>query len=146
MNMNRRRFVQLSSSALISQILSPSVARASQSPKRLIIFHWPQGMVMPQYLPYSDGSFPYILEPLTPHRSHMTMISGIDNIIPNFNDVPTVHPNADHSLFTCTPFLVQNPNQLSPSGPSFEQIICQSISQARAIELYSATHQTKATG
>jgi hypothetical protein len=128
MSINRRGFLQFSSAAILSQFLSPSTAKASQTPKRLIIFHWPQGVVMPQFLPYSDGSFPYILEPLIPHRSHMTMISGIDNVIPNFNTVPTVHPNADHSLFTCTPFLIQNPNQLTPSGPSFEQVISEQIS------------------
>jgi len=129
MPIKRRRFMQLSAAALAGQFLRPRVSKAANTPKRLIIFHWPQGTVMPQFLPNDNGSLPYILDPLTPYRSNLTILSGIDNVIPQFNTVPTVHPNADHSLLTCTPFLIQDPNQLSPSGPSVEQLISDNICQ-----------------
>jgi len=127
MTINRRRFMQLTSAGILGQFLRPSTIQAANTPKRLIIFHWPQGTVMSQFLPTENGDFPYLLDPLQPYKNQMMLLSGIDNIVPQFNTVPTVHPNADHSLLTSMPFWIQDPNQLSPSGPSIEEVISQTI-------------------
>jgi hypothetical protein len=138
LRVNRRRFLQVGGAALalpFLEIARPRVARAQVPgrPKRLIVFHSPQGTVMPQWLPRSaEGdpggfSLPYITEPLEPFRDRLLFVSGVDNVMPRFNEVGNAHINANYTVLTGRPFLEQNPEALSPGGPSVEQVISQRI-------------------
>ena len=94
--------------------------------KRLIVFHHPQGTIQRQFVPSGTAEeciLPFILEPLTAFQDHLTVLSGIDNVIPRYNTVSTAHPNANYTFLTGQPFLTQDERQLSASGPSFEQHI-----------------------
>ena len=127
--MNRRRFLSLSS--LIPLLYtSRGYANSENTPKRLIVFHHPQGTVLRQFVPTgsaSDFSLPFILQPLAPFKNRLTVLTGIDNVIPKYNSVSTAHPNANFTFLTGRPFLIQDEQRLSASGPSFEQIIADNI-------------------
>ena len=60
----RRRFLQGGLASLALPYLSSSVANAQTTiPKRMIVFHYPQGTVMNQYVPSGterDFSLPFI--------------------------------------------------------------------------------------
>ena len=125
--MNRRRFLSLSS---LIPLLYTSRARAMPQGnfKRLIVFHHPQGTIQQQFVPSGTAEeciLPFILEPLTPFQDHLTVLSGIDNVIPRYNTVSTAHPNANYTFLTGQPFLTQDERRLSASGPSFEQHIAE---------------------
>ena len=128
--MNRRRFLSLSS--LIPLLYtSRGYANSAVTPKRLIVFHHPQGTVLRQFVPTgsaSDFSLPFILQPLAPFRNRLTVLTGIDNVIPKYNSVSTAHPNANFTFLTGRPFLFQDEQRLTSSGPSFEQLIADQIS------------------
>jgi hypothetical protein len=100
------------------------------SPKRIIVFHHPQGTILRQFVPSGseyDFTLPFILEPLAPFRDRLTVLSGIDNIMPKYNTVSTAHPNANYTFLTGRPFLTQDEQKLTASGPSFEQLIADHI-------------------
>lgn len=130
--MNRRTFLQRTTSGLLLPLLSPTArAETETAPKRLIVFHYPQGTVMRDFIPSgSINSFtlPYILQPLQPFQDRLTVITGVDNVMPQYNQVSEPHPNANYSFLTGTPFLKQDILQLSPQGPSFEEVIANRIS------------------
>ena len=74
----RRRLLQAGAAGLALPFLGRSrVAEAGEGgPKRLVVFHWPQGTVLEQMVPTgSENSFtlPYILEPLQPHQNKLTV-------------------------------------------------------------------------
>lgn len=59
---------------------SAKAADIAARPKRLQIFYTPNGMMMDHYRPVSQGSglaLPPILEPLAPHRSQISVITGL---------------------------------------------------------------------
>ena len=81
----------LSLSSLVP-LLYTSRARAMPQGnfKRLIVFHHPHGTVQRQFVPSGsaeDCILPFILEPLTAFQDHLTVLSGIDNVIPRYNTV-----------------------------------------------------------
>ena len=58
---------------------SPAVSAAA-SPKRVAFVYVPNGVVPAEWTPKSEGTLstlPDILAPLTPHKSHLSVISGM---------------------------------------------------------------------
>tara|TARA_B100001123_G_scaffold382773_1_gene454152 strand:- start:5304 stop:6551 length:1248 start_codon:yes stop_codon:yes gene_type:complete len=61
-------------------VLRNSAARAV---RRLGVVYVPNGMMMPQWTPETEGSdfdFPTILQPLEPYRSHVQVLSGMHGV------------------------------------------------------------------
>jgi hypothetical protein len=59
---------------------SARAADIASRPKRLQIFYSPNGMMMDNFLPTTQGTgfaLPSILEPLAPHRAYLTIVSGL---------------------------------------------------------------------
>lgn len=125
--MNRRRFLSLSS--LVPLLYTSRAQGMPQgSFKRIIVFHHPQGTVQRQFVPsgtQENCTLPFILSPLAPFQEYLTVLTGIDNVMPRYNSVSTAHPNANYTFLTGRPFLTQDEQKLSASGPSFEQLIAE---------------------
>ena len=139
--MKRRQFLKYGS-------LIPLLGRSGRAsampttPKRLIVFHHPQGTVLQNFLPTgTPDNFEYgsILQPLNSLKENITIVSGIDNIMPRYNEVTTAHPNANYTFLTGCPFPHQDPQRLTAGGPSFEQIIAERISQTNSHKQNSDT-------
>ncbi len=129
----RRQFLRLGGAAAAALPFLP-LFRGQQAmangddgcPKRLVIVHWPQGTVMRQWLPTGDEHnfvLPYITAPLEDYRDRLIFLSGIDNVMPRYNEVGNAHINANYTVFTGQPFHEQTPTRLSAAGPSIEQVI-----------------------
>ena len=78
--MLRRRFLQAGAAGLALPFLGRSrTAEAWEGgPKRLVVFHWPQGTVLDQTVPTgNENSFtlPYILEPLQAHQNKLIVLN-----------------------------------------------------------------------
>ncbi|MBM75187.1 MAG: hypothetical protein CMK59_07285, partial [Proteobacteria bacterium] len=126
--------LQIGSGALALPFLgsSRSAYASTAGPKRLIVFHYPQGTVMNQFVPIGDEhnfSFPFILEPLETFKENLLVLTGVDNLMPLLNTVGTQHWNANLTFLTSQPFLEQNEQQLEGKGPSIEQTIAELIGQ-----------------
>ncbi|MEC7985556.1 MAG: DUF1552 domain-containing protein [Myxococcota bacterium] len=134
--MKRRQFLQYGAlTPLLCRV--PRAHAMPTTPKRLIIFHHPQGTVLQDFLPSGTTEhFEYssITQPLDPFKEHITLVSGIDNIMPRYNEVSTAHPNANYTFLTGRPFLHQDPQRLTASGPTIEQVIAERISQNTPFE------------
>jgi len=134
--LSRRRLLQGLGGGLALPMLAPwrpRVARAGTgaAPKRLIVFHVPQGTVMRDFVPTgseTDFTLPTILEPLVPWQDRLCVVTGVDNLMPAYNTVGNAHYNANLTFMTGTPFAVQDETALSPAGPSIEQVIAERIS------------------
>ena len=99
---SRRNFLRTTSSGLVLPFLRPPKLYAQESlltvPKRLIVFMFPQGTVMEQFVPVGDTSsytFPYILEPLAPWIDKSIVVTGVDNLASELNSVGNAHYNAN---------------------------------------------------
>ena len=131
---SRRDFLRSAGSGLILPFMGPRRAVAqetSSAPKRLIVFLYPQGTVMDQYIPIGSPSsytLPHILEPLTPWVDRSIIVTGVDNLSPQLNTVGNAHYNANLTFLTGRPFYVQDASALSAGGPSIEQYIASKIS------------------
>ena len=86
---SRRNFLRTASSGLVLPFVRPPKLYAQESiittPKRFIVFMFPQGTVMEQFVPVGDTNsytFPYILEPLTPWMDKSIVVTGVDNLSP----------------------------------------------------------------
>ena len=126
--LSRRNLLRSSTGLLLPFLGSRRVyaQEASGAPKRLIVFMFPQGTVMEQYVPTGDATnyaFPYILEPLIPWMDRSIVVTGVDNLSPNLNTVGNAHYNANLTFMTARPFHVQDDAALSAGGPSIEQYI-----------------------
>lgn len=135
-NMQRRRFLQGTSSLFGSSLFFPWISRSyaqdTQIPKRLIIVHHPQGHSLQHCIPTATGNnfaLPFALQPLEQFRSKMLILSGIDNQVAPLNTVSTAHPNAAYTFLTGQKFLVQDPNFLTAGGPSIEEVLARRIGQ-----------------
>lgn len=132
---SRRNFLRTASSGLVLPFVRPPKLYAQESiittPKRLIVFMFPQGTVMEQFVPVGDTNsytFPYILEPLTPWMDKSIVVTGVDNLSPQLNSVGNAHQNANLSFLSARPFYVQDDAALSAAGPTIEQYIASLIS------------------
>lgn len=131
----RRKLLKVGGASLVLPFLPMfrGSARAQSipgGPKRLVIVHYPQGNVMPQWVPSGDEhdfTLPYISAALERHRDRLLFISGVDNRMPNRNDVGNAHFNANYTVFTGRPFLEQDNSRLSPAGPSIEQVVAETL-------------------
>lgn len=101
----------------------------AQRPKRVVLFFHPQGTLDNRWRPSTTGSLssaalPYILSPLESVKSHINVLSGIDNVVSPMNRASNGHNGAGRSLFTCQPFVGvkqgQNPDNGPADGPSFD--------------------------
>ena len=114
----RRRFLQGGLVVFALPSLSSSVARAqTTTPKRMVVFHYPQGTVMNQYVPSGterDFSLPFILKPLEDWKEKLLILNGVDNWQPPYlNQVGTQHSNIGILTFlTAQPFLQQDESLL----------------------------------
>ena len=112
--------------------LSSSVANAqTTTPKRMIVFHYPQGTVMNQYVPSGterDFTLPFILKPLEDWKEKLLILNGVDNLTPLLNQVGTQHWNSNLTFLTAQPFLQQDESLLLAGGPSIEQVVASRIS------------------
>ena len=140
MTFSRRRLLQLGGASLAVPFLARGrTSRADTGdtglatgnvPKRLIVFHTPQGTVMNQFVPTgSETSFslPLILEPLIPWQDRINIITGVDNYAPRLNSVGNAHQNANLTFLTGRPFHVQDASNLSAGGPTIDQVIAERI-------------------
>lgn len=127
--LSRRNLLRSASSGLLLPFLGSRkvyAQDAAPTPKRLIVFMFPQGTVMDQYIPIGDPSnytLPYILEPLIPWRDRSIIVTGVDNLAPQLNSVGNAHYNANLTFLTGRPFYVQDDAALSAGGPSIDQYI-----------------------
>jgi len=131
---SRRTFLKMGAAGLLLPAaagLRPGIARAEgPPPKRLILFHHPQGTVLSQHVPTGTPdsfSFPYITEPLAPWTDRLVMLTGIDNRMPRFNSVGNAHFNANYTFLTGMPFATQDESALSAAGPSIEQVVAERV-------------------
>ena len=129
--LSRRQFLRLTGTGLALPFLPrPSMAsNPGLGPKRLIIFMYPQGTVMNQYLPIGtpdNYTLPYILEPLQPFRDRSLIITGVDNLSPLLNPVGNAHYNANFSFLTARPFYVQDSAALECWRSQYRTDYCQS--------------------
>lgn len=130
--MTRRRLLQLGATTAALPYLDALRPRrahaqgARRGPKRFVLVHTPQGTVLPDFVPTGgerDYALSYILEPLAAHRDRFTVVTGVDNVQPRFNQVGNAHINANYTVLTGRPFLDQNPDALTVSGPSIDQVV-----------------------
>ena len=131
--MNRRELLRLVGALPFLPALRPrsAWAQGQARPKRLVMFHTPQGTVMDQWLPRGgprDFELPYITAPLDPLRERLVVVSGVDNRMPEHNQVGNAHLNANYTVLTGRPFAEQDEARLSPAGPSIEQVVARRIS------------------
>ena len=127
--LSRRNLIRSAGSGLLLPFLGARQAKAQDSstpPKRLIVFMYPQGTVMNQYVPVGDTTnftLPYILQPLAPWLDRSLIVTGVDNLSPQLNSVGNSHYNANLTFLSARPFHVQDEAALSSGGPSIEQYI-----------------------
>lgn len=155
--MDRRRFLRLSGAAASLPFALPFLdafrprrarAQGAARPKRLVIVHSPQGSVLSRFVPSGgerDFELGHITAPLDAVREHITVVTGVDNVQPRFNEVGNAHINANYTLFTGRPFLEQVPDAITPGGPSIEQVVAERIGGGapfRRLDFAVGGHQT----
>lgn len=113
-------------------------AQTASTPKRLVIFQHPQGMVMDRWTPSSTGTgfaMSDILAPLEAHHDKLLVLSGIDNLVRRQMMRGNAHNPAARSLLTCFPYagsmnadgtVKAAANQVENGaafGPSIDQVV-----------------------
>jgi hypothetical protein len=89
-------------------------ANSKPTPQRLAFVGFPHGAVMRHWAPEQTGKdfqMTKILEPLTPHRQYLTIVSGLRNK-PAENPEP--HQYVEKTWLTCVPF-----DQAGKNGPDY---------------------------
>ncbi|MCB9527524.1 MAG: DUF1552 domain-containing protein [Myxococcales bacterium] len=155
--LDRRRFLRLGAAAGALPWLLPFLdafrprrarAQGMAGPKRLLVFHTPQGSVLRQFVPRGaerDFELPHITAPLAAVRDRVTIITGLDNVQPRFNRVGNAHLNANYTVLTGRPFLAQVDDDITAGGPSIEQVVADHIGGAtpfRRLDFAVGGHQT----
>ena len=128
----RSLFRGLSGGAATLATLASRSARAQslEAPKRVIFVHHSQGTVMEQFLPEGEErafSLPYITEPLAPWTDRLLFVAGVDNLMTRYNTVGNAHDNALYTIFSGSPFPVQDSARLTSAGPTIDQVITERI-------------------
>ncbi len=128
MKLSRRRFLQVGGALTALPLLDGfrSAHAAPSTIRRVVFFHTPQGTVLSDYMPTrlaSDFALSPILAPLEPFRDRMVVLTGLDNVQPQFNSVGNSHQNANFTLYTGSPFLVQDAARVTAGAPSVDQIV-----------------------
>jgi len=108
----------------------PGRAQSVDGPKRVIFVHYGQGTVMDQFVPEGtehDFTLPFITAPLADWTDRLVFLTGVDNLMPGFNEVGNAHENALYTVFSGQPFPVQDSARLSAAGPTIDQVIADRI-------------------
>ena len=136
---SRRRFLRGAGVAAASlpflEALAPRRAMAAPgTPKRLLVVLHRQGTVMDRWLPTGteyDWQLSDILSPLSDWQDRITVVAGLDNVVPDYNSAGDGHTNAEQTLLTGQVYADETASALSPAGPSFEQVVAERISADR---------------
>lgn len=114
--LSRRTFLRGVGAAValpVLEAMAPSLARAqAQAPtRRFLGFYVPNGMHMAAFSPSTDGALvggvlPRILQPLSPHLPHVTVVSGLENRAAFAgSDGAGDHARGTGTFLTCTRLL-----------------------------------------
>lgn len=108
----------------------PAHAQSEEGPKRVIFVHYGQGTVMEQFVPEGDErsfALPYITAPLQDWIDRCVILTGVDNLMPQYNTVGNAHENASYTVFSGHPFPVQDSARLTSAGPTIDQVLASRI-------------------
>ena len=81
----RRTFLRGTGAAIALPLLDamqPALAKAATPPVRLGFVYVPNGLILHEFLPKTEGrgfDMPRILAPLTPYREYVSVVSGLAN-------------------------------------------------------------------
>lgn len=140
----RRTFLQGVGTAVALPMLDgmvPASVSAEKAPKatnRLSFVYVPNGMMMKDWTPTTDGSafeFTPILEPLSPFRKQMQILSGLNQ---NAAALPGEGENAPHERAGATYLTGVHPKKEGHVGISVDQVAAQELgkyTQLASIEL-----------
>lgn len=113
--------------------LRPMRAQASTAgvgcPKRILVFVQGNGVRLAPWIPTHAGSSYTLgpaMAPLAGYEDRMTIVAGLDNMIPPLNSAGNGHQNAELTLLTGVPFHTQTA-PLVAGGPSFDRLIEQHL-------------------
>ena len=118
---------------LLDAMALPAHAQDKDAPTRLLWVFVPNGKHMEDWTPQGvglDHDLPYLLEPLAPHREHMTVLSGLGL------DAGLAHGDGpgDHARASATFLTGMHPVKTSGSdirvGTSVDQVAARSIGRA----------------
>ena len=136
--LNRRTMLRGAGTAMALPLLeammpSARAADLSSRPKRLQIFYSPNGMIMEDFRPASQGSgfaLPPILEPLAPHRDTISVFSGLAHPqAAAMGDRPAGHGRSCPAFLTGT-HVRQTEGTDIRCGVSADQVYAQHIGDA----------------
>ncbi len=90
--------------AMLPRSVAAGAAGAARPPRRMAFIYVPNGVIMPDFTPATDGSnfeLPSILQPLAEHRQDILVLSGLtcDKARPN-GDGPGDHARASAAFLT----------------------------------------------
>jgi len=133
--MSRRDALRLlggtAATSLLAPLMSVGSARAQAAvprPERFVLFHAPQGTILPMFVPTGgerDFELPFLLEPLAPYRDELLVYAGVNNLSANANSVGNSHQRANFTLFTGRPFPYQEAERITAGGPDIAQVLGQ---------------------
>jgi hypothetical protein len=107
-----------------------ALAQTAAAPRpRMGFFYLPHGAIMEKWTPATTGTefeLPYILEPFTPYKEHMTIVSGLDN--PAANGV--VHAVTPGTWLSC---VAPRRSHAPLGGVTVDQIAAQHIGQSNPL-------------
>lgn len=109
-------------------LFGPRAHASGRGPKRLVLIHHPQGVVMNQWLPTGtrdDFSLPRLLAPFERHRHRMTVVAGLDNFASRLNHAGNGHERANTTHLTGAPCAADD--RRLASAPSFDQVLADRI-------------------
>lgn len=116
-----------------ARALAGAVSAAGGTPVRLAFVYVPNGVHMPHWTPAYEGALldlPEILQPLTPFKRDMTILTGLthDKGRPN-GDGPGDHARAAASWLTGSQALKSEGSQIR-AGTSVDQVAAEHVGQA----------------
>jgi len=127
---NRRALFKGAGTAgvLASLASRPARAQMMEAPKRVIFVHYSQGTVIEQFVPEGterDFVLPFITAPLEAYRDRIVVLTGVDNVMPDYNEVGNAHENAVYTIFSGQPFPIQDSSRLTSAGPTIDQVLAE---------------------
>ncbi len=135
--MNRRRFLRgVLGGAAVSVALpffefqfdatGKALASGSAFPKRFGLFFWGNGIIPKLWVPEKTGNdyaLSYLLEPLAPIKSRMTLVTGTALRVPNIEP----HFSGMSGVLTGTPLLFKPGGDYTFPAPTVDQLIAAAI-------------------
>ncbi len=145
-HLRRRELLAALGGVGLLPLLEARRARAAEPPRRLIVFYTPNGTIGPEWRPSgteADFTFGRILAPLTPWRSKLIVLGGVDMALAEAG-FGSHHTRGIGGLLTGRPILMGNFRSAGPptagwaSGISIDQHIARTAGAAtrfRSLEL-----------